>query len=268
MHSDPAVWQDVIVSGHSCSVLAPVEDGYGQAATQHVHHFRQLAAIGAALLPRNGVVIDAGANIGLAALTLAPMVPGGVVHAFEPSPAIAYCLEQTAAAYSLGNIRAHAVALSDKAGTLEFDPNPGFAAGAHVVTAEHMGDRNSRQARQVAATTVDRFAVQEKLHRLDLIKIDVEGFEMEVLNGSRRCLVLLGFRDASPRRAVESLVGHFRHVLWFDQSGQPHRLGSQHAILGWLHDHLTRRQGLDDLCCCDDDDWLRNYRPPAPAAPG
>jgi FkbM family methyltransferase len=51
--------------------------------------------------------------------------------------------------------------------------------------------KNENAFRKVTAkiTTIDQFIEENKISYVDILKIDVEGFELEVLNGARNALV-------------------------------------------------------------------------------
>ena len=133
---------------------------------EELHALRQL-------LHSGETFIDCGANIGLWSLVAAPMVwPNGRVVAFEPNPSVAKRLAEAAVQSSV--IEVHAMALSDKPGVLQ------LAAGRE----HNLARINSEGARSVPATTLD--AVLER--RPDGIKIDVEGYELKVLNGAVEAL--------------------------------------------------------------------------------
>ncbi len=69
-------------------------------------------------LPRDGVFVDAGANIGLFSVFVARMLPDSRVHAFEPHPLLSRCLELTREANGLSNLVVEACGLSDEERTM------------------------------------------------------------------------------------------------------------------------------------------------------
>ena len=124
------------------------------------------AAIAGLSLPDESVVVDIGANIGAMAKIFARRAK--VVHAFEPSPRALEYLRMNADE----NVIVHAVALSDHAGVGLFEERESL-------------DRSSLSDHgiEVPVRTLDSFDLKP-----DLIKIDVEGFEPEVLRGARETL--------------------------------------------------------------------------------
>lgn len=122
--------------------------------------------------------LDVGANVGAISLALARRVGlTGKVFAFEPGPELfrrlLRNLELNPALKSV--VSALNLGLSDKEGNLfwtEDRHNPGNA-----------GCLGESSGKPVAGTTIDRFFRDHTLHRLDFVKVDVEGMEYEVLQG-------------------------------------------------------------------------------------
>jgi FkbM family methyltransferase len=133
--------------------------------------FREAAGPGA-------VALDVGANVGAYALAMGMWVgPGGRVFAFEPAPEAFHGLTRHVALNGLGGVvtpvRAAAAGRSGTA-TLSVDG----ASGANRLQCGGV---------QVAAITLDDFCARENVAPA-LIKIDVEGAELEVLRGARETI--------------------------------------------------------------------------------
>lgn len=143
-------------------------------------------------IPEDGVVFDVGANTGVMALQFARLVPRGHVYAFEPThyafarlrtnlslnPALAARITATQTFVSAlpGDGPASRVFASWKVdGTRGDDRHP-----------VHLGTPVS--AAGVGATTVDGFVADHGLSRLDFVKIDTDGHELEVLKGAAATL--------------------------------------------------------------------------------
>ncbi len=269
-------WTRLTLGGREVTLCGEASDSYFAELPSVLQAEAALFALGRAVLPRDGVVIDAGANIGLVTLGLAPLVPLGRIHAFEPGTMAFRCLQANLADDPLANATPHNLALADAPGTLTLHEHPVSASASQVVTSAHIGAAGM-PLRQVQATTVDAFIAQAGLNRLDLLKIDVEGFEPEVLAGAVGALgrfnpvvamelnsyALMVFGNRNTRHVMEVLMGSFRHVFWFDQAGRPQRIANREALHHFLHDHLVHRPGFDNLACCADDGWLERYEPPA-----
>jgi FkbM family methyltransferase len=127
----------------------------------------------ARLLGPGDSFVDCGANIGLWSLVAAPLVgTSGNVEAFEPSPNAAARLAAHAAQSSV--IRVHAAALADEPGSVTFD----------VGETHNLARISDNGSITVPATTLD--AALER--PASGIKIDVEGYELQVLMGAQETL--------------------------------------------------------------------------------
>lgn len=156
-------------------------------------------------LPDQPVIIDVGANIGLFALYIKKKYPTAKIIAFEPAPATFAVLRQNLKLHNIDNkdeIDCHQCALGSgttETGTLTFFPN---APGNSTLVPEEkekliqaarmfMGDEAADML-VLGATKVevpirrlsDVLAQRHPdLKQIDLLKIDVEGAELEVLRG-------------------------------------------------------------------------------------
>jgi FkbM family methyltransferase len=136
------------------------------------------------------VVLDVGANYGLYAILAARRVGRGAVHAFEPNPAVFELLEANVSPAAEGrSVLLHPIAVGDREGTARFLCTADSAYSSLVDT----GRSAVTATVEVSQTTIDAFVSSHGLARVDLLKIDVEGFEPEVIAGARR---LLGREDA------------------------------------------------------------------------
>lgn len=135
-------------------------------------------------LPANSVSVDAGANIGLVAVPIAQQVAptNGKVYAFEAQRMMAYVLCGSAALNDLENLVIHNLALGSVAGTLSAEkPDYGKPQDFGLFS---VVDQAKEQSERVAVVTIDSL----NLPRLDFMKIDVEGMEIDVLKGCRDSL--------------------------------------------------------------------------------
>jgi FkbM family methyltransferase len=125
-------------------------------------------------------VWDIGANIGHYTTIFADLVgEPGRVYAFEPSPANYEKLR--AATESLSNVRLFQLALSDRQGTASFEQGADdLGATSQVLVG---GAKGGATAIEVAVTTGDALVAERKAAPPTVLKIDVEGHELEVLRG-------------------------------------------------------------------------------------
>jgi FkbM family methyltransferase len=129
----------------------------------------------------DSIVADVGANQGLYTLWLARVATSGHIYAFEPDPELFDCLEQNVRDNQLTNISAIQAAASNCSGTLAFTTNR-LNRGDNRIDAKTLPDKSTQQ---VQAVILDEI-VSDRC--LDLLKVDVQGFEIEVLLGAQKTL--------------------------------------------------------------------------------
>jgi len=134
------------------------------------------------LLRPGAVVIEAGANMGTHTQVLSRVVgPSGFVYAYEPQRIVFQTLCANLALNSMVNVDARCAAVGAKAGYVlipDFDyAREGNFGGIEI--------SKFPEGRKVPKVTLD---ADLELTRLDLIKIDVEGMELDVLKGAEQLL--------------------------------------------------------------------------------
>ena len=156
--------------------------------------------------PSETVFIDVGANVGTHAVGLASAFRR--VLAFEANPATALVAKANVLAAGAQNVEVHPVGLSDenRDGVLSM-PNPHAFSWASVTAAGSPGiGIKLQQGDQYLANILD------KDDRVGVIKIDVEGYEPEVLFGLRSILIaqkpIVAFEaldETAKKRSIELL---------------------------------------------------------------
>lgn len=126
----------------------------------------------------DAVALDVGGHIGCFALAFAWAHPGGLVHAYEASPTTAAYLTRNIVDNGLTDrVTAHAVALSDEPGMLEFSDH---SAGSALNGLTAPSDENL--VRIPAITFAEAVAAVGR--PVDVVKIDTEGAEYAIVLGS------------------------------------------------------------------------------------
>jgi len=134
------------------------------------------------------VIFDVGANEGQYAKLAREIVPGAIIHSFEPSPVSFARLSK--AAKQIG-VLAHPLALGDARAEVDFFDYADEAGSQHAsLYREVIEDIHKRPAISVKVRCETLDAISRKLciDRIDLLKIDTEGHEMAVLVGARNLL--------------------------------------------------------------------------------
>ncbi|MFN7307517.1 MAG: FkbM family methyltransferase [Acetobacteraceae bacterium] len=233
-----------------------------------------LNGVAAAALNPESQVCDIGANLGLSTLVLAGRVPKGKVYAFEPDPGTNTCLKATIMGAGLQNVKFFETALGAVRENVFLHSGDKFSAGSHIVTNRHISS-GALPTSSVQMDTLDSVLEAAACEGLDLIKIDVEGFEIDILAGAKNTLrrfqpvvflemnswCLIAFRNMNPRFFVEFLLDNFPFVFWVTPSGKLRRIGKAVRMHYFLHEHLVRHACNNDLVCCWRTEWLERFAP-------
>ncbi|ANW04444.1 FkbM family methyltransferase [Bradyrhizobium icense] len=164
------------------------------------------------VIPDDAVTVDVGANCGLYTRRLARL--SRQVHAFEPSQQMARLLRRTSAR----NVSVHEIALSDHDGGAELyipQGEDGLVYG--LASLEARADSSERLvSAHVPIARLDAVIDQD----VAFVKIDVEGHELNVLNGAvellERCqpVFLVEAEDRHRAEATRSVFEFFRNKAY------------------------------------------------------
>jgi len=133
--------------------------------------------------PPGGTAVDIGANIGCHTMVLAGVVGDqGKVLAFEPHPGSFSRLSNNLRLNNLENVMAAQTALSSSPGRAVLF-GPGGTASRGVASFYRENIAGTSESLQVPVSTLDIQVKEANIHRLDVVKIDTEGHELEVLRG-------------------------------------------------------------------------------------
>jgi FkbM family methyltransferase len=164
-------------ANNTCLLVPPHMKGSIHYIWPGLYDFEEMSFI-MHFLRSDDLFIDAGANIGVFTV-LASGVTGARTIAFEPAPFAYQFLARNVLLNNLSTlVSARNMALGSRAGKIRF--TAGLGTENHVVT-----DKDGVESVEVESSTLDaQIAGLEPA----VIKIDVEGFEYEVLAGGQDCL--------------------------------------------------------------------------------
>ena len=172
------------------------------------------AALGYLPAGRRRVAVDIGAHVGLWSMWIARDFD--TVHAFEPAPPHAEIFPWNV---DMEHVRLHRCALGRADGTVDITVPERQTGGAYVETGSgNPGTRYNdgggyKVYRALPRRTLDSF----RLPLIDFIKIDVEGYELAVLEGARQTLL------------------HCRPLIMVEQKGNEAAYGEpRNAAVGYL----------------------------------
>lgn len=160
------------------------------------------------------VCVDAGANIGTHTLFFADRVGcNGKVHSFEMQMILFQLLCANVALNHHLNVEAHCLALSDKSGPVAVES---VDFRSHYNYGQVSLKRPSNFCYSVPSITLDSM----NMERLDFFKLDVEGFEYEVISGSihtiERCkpLIYLEYHPEEQTKSIFSLLSSLDYCIY------------------------------------------------------
>lgn len=172
-------------------------------------------------------VVDVGANIGLYSCVAATRLqPGGVVHAFEPIAENLAFLQRNVLNNNLTNVDVHEEAVGEEEGNLEIFVSDKLI-GTHSAAKAYSHGNSSVT---VPMTSVDAFVESHGIAQVDLLKIDVEGYDGYVLKGAIRTIarhkptIFIEYYPEAmkecgfePSHFAELLFANYRHCLKLDE---------------------------------------------------
>ena len=143
-------------------------------------------------LPKDGLVIDIGANMGAMTLQFAQKAPQGKVYAFEPTH---YSLARLKRNLELNPELASRVEVINSFVSLKSSANANLIAfSSWKVSGEKTGDTHpvhkgiAKSTEGVGSITLNDFCSSRNLPKIDLIKIDTDGHEYDILLGAKEAI--------------------------------------------------------------------------------
>jgi FkbM family methyltransferase len=183
-------------------------------------------------------VIDVGANEGQTARAILRAFPGAAVHAFEPVQGTFDVLRQAHGADP--RVRLNRLVVSSEAGVAWVQAESS-SLNSHVVPATAAG---GARVESVDAVTLDDYCAQHDIARIDILKTDTEGHDLQVMKGARNLLAagkiewVLVEVTFNPNDAVISLFGPIHDFL------------AEHGMAPWcFYDHCHTEADRNLLFC-------------------
>lgn len=134
-----------------------------------------------AQLPEPQVILDVGAHRGETCVASADFFPKALIHAFEPVRENFTALCQLTR--NLPQVHCHAFALGERSEKITIQLQADSQTHS-LQFQQNSGPAPSGRTEEIEVQTVDAFAQAVDLQKIDLLKIDTEGFELPVLRGA------------------------------------------------------------------------------------
>ncbi|KAA9034601.1 FkbM family methyltransferase [Ginsengibacter hankyongi] len=124
-------------------------------------------------LPVPKIILDCGANIGLAALYFNYRYPYTLIYCFEPEHSNYKLLRQNVGAYSNIKTYEHAIWTDTEKLYLNLNnPNDSFT----------VSDKNNDDVVRINAVSLNDFLLENQIDKIDLLKLDIEGAELPLFS--------------------------------------------------------------------------------------
>ena len=205
-------------------------------------------------LPAHATIIDVGANIGVTTVAAARKLPEGKVIAIEPSPLAFECLEKTIYKNNLSNVTLLNIGAGESPGEIGFVESE-FLAGSYVAL-----DAREPNSTKIKVKTLDMIVEQQNIAGVDLIKIDVEGFELDVLQGAQNTIerfnprfvlefnsfALTANRNISPRSLLDFVLDNFDEFQVL-RDGVKSTISSPTDTRDFIYSNMAVQGCVDDI---------------------
>ncbi len=182
-------------------------------------------------LPANPIIVEAGAHKGFDTVKMKQFWPQSTIYAFEPVPDLFQDLKNNCK--SMTGIILSDYALSHKNGyaTLHISKGRGDGSSSLLAPKKHLDlfpDVTFKQKIKVQTITLDSWAEQENVDSIDLLWLDLQGYEYSVLAASPNILktVKVIFTEINFEEAYENCVLYPLLKYWLIKQGfvEKHRI--------------------------------------------
>jgi len=136
-------------------------------------------------LCENEVIFDVGANVGDWTKTVLDIIPNAKVHCFEPGRSTYSKLEQNIDSKNVVFNNFGLGSANEEKAFYIFDNDSTVNS---LYLRDELVNKNKVVTEKVAIKKLDDYCSDNKIQKIDFLKIDVEGNEMEVLKGAKRML--------------------------------------------------------------------------------
>jgi len=201
---------------------------------------------------RPRIIFDVGANVGQTVNRLRPLFPDAEIHSFEPVPSTFTALQSRMRDDT--HTQCHCLAFAERSGEARMQLHRYSEQNSLSPALSGVSGSGGHDVK-ITLETVENFCAQHGISHIDLLKIDVEGFELPVLRGAGALLaagaidyivVEAGLMPGNPRfTPLPTMIDYLRpHGFWlvgvYEQFGFRYNQGAEFCnALFALEKHLT-----------------------------
>ena len=131
------------------------------------------------------MIFDVGANVGQSIQKFRDIFPRCTIHSFEPSPTTFETLKQQVP--KLKSIHLWNCALGSSPGSMNFLENSSSVMSSFLPLSEYGWGKITKET-LVEVKTIDQFCHDENIERIDILKSDTQGFDLEVFKGAENTI--------------------------------------------------------------------------------
>jgi len=179
-------------------ILVPVDEGIGWKIYYLKSFEKEETSLIRRIAKKDWICFDIGANVGYYSLLFASLCKNGEIHSFEPLPPCYHLLSANILLNNLNNIRVNNFALSNYSGLAKFSVSQKWETSSFI----HTERDPLEEIIQVEVCRLDDYVIDNSIERIDFMKIDVEGAEKLVLEGS---LETLSKKELKPKMCLMEL---------------------------------------------------------------
>lgn len=203
-------------------------------------------------------IFDVGANIGFISAIFSLYNPKSQIYAFEPGESNFNYLSQNIESNNLDNVQTFNLALANSNGYQKFNENSAWG----YLENEQLDSKSI--GAKVRVMTIDQFIFENKVKKVDFIKIDVEGFEKHVLDGMTETLemfnpkvmfefnsfCMLAYGKVNPLDFLNQISSKFKYIFRFNRNNKKELLEKmelENFALSALHHNIVHHGSVDDF---------------------
>lgn len=169
-------------------------------------------------IPQGDVtIVDIGANNGLFTLYCKSHNPRATIHCYEPVESCATHVRDMAKMNNFTDIHVHQLAVSDSQWEKQFYFSEEITVAASLYESISVW---TSQAVTVQTTTLEAIFTDNKIGKIDFLKVDCEGGEYDIFYGAtretlNRCQsITIEYHDIDEEKTGKKLYAHLQNMLW------------------------------------------------------